>query len=264
MVSKKIPFENLNNVRDLGGMVTADGRRVKEGMLLRSGRLFEASEDDKKRLAQMVDLILDFRSKDEVDKTPDPQLDGVEYIHMSIYDDSFRPDRHIEKTEIDPEGRPLHDGERTRRSMCSMYLQFAENEYAKSQFEFFLRKLLSGNYHCVLWHCTAGKDRTGIGAAILQKILGIPYEDIIEDYMLTNEYMGPEVEQAKKEFFEQYGYLTEENEKSLEYLHRTHPSYVDTVMTRIDELYGNFDNYITQGLHISEEEKEQLRQMYLD
>ena len=82
--------------------------------------------------------------------------------------------------------------------------------------------------------------------------------------MLTNEYMGPEVEQAKKEFFEQYGYLTEENEKSLEYLHRTHPSYVDTVMTRIDELYGNFDNYITQGLHISEEEKEQLRKMYLD
>ncbi|MBR7077012.1 MAG: tyrosine-protein phosphatase [Lachnospiraceae bacterium] len=50
----------------------------------------------------------------------------------------------------------------------------------------------------------------------------------------------------------------------MEYLHRTHPSYVDTVMTRIDELYGNFDNYITQGLHISEEEKEQLRQMYLD
>ena len=190
MVSKKIPFENLNNVRDLGGMVTEDGRHVKEGMLLRSGRLFEASDADKKRLAEMVDLILDFRSKDEVDKTPDPQLDGVEYIHMSIYDDSFHPDRHVEKTEIDPEGRPLHDGERTRRSMCAMYLQFAENEYAKSQFEFFLRKLLSGQYHCVLWHCTAGKDRTGIGAAILQKILGIPYEDIIEDYMLTNEYMA--------------------------------------------------------------------------
>ena len=138
MVSKKIPFENLNNVRDLGGMVTEDGRHVKEGMLLRSGRLFEASDADKKRLAEMVDLILDFRSKDEVDKTPDPQLDGVEYIHMSIYDDSFHPDRHVEKTEIDPEGRPLHDGERTRRSMCAMYLQFAENEYAKSQFEFFL------------------------------------------------------------------------------------------------------------------------------
>ena len=117
MVSKKIPFENLNNVRDLGGMVTEDGRHVKEGMLLRSGRLFEASDADKKRLAEMVDLILDFRSKDEVDKTPDPQLDGVEYIHMSIYDDSFHPDRHVEKTEIDPEGRPLHDGERTRRSM---------------------------------------------------------------------------------------------------------------------------------------------------
>ena len=77
MVSKKIPFENLNNVRDLGGMVTEDGRHVKEGMLLRSGRLFEASDADKKRLAEMVDLILDFRSNDEVDKTPDPQLDGV-------------------------------------------------------------------------------------------------------------------------------------------------------------------------------------------
>ena len=264
MLSTRLEFDNLPNIRDLGGMVTKDGHRIKSGILFRGGRLCEASENDKEKLAGMLDLVLDFRSEDEVVRHPDPDIPGIKNIHMSIYDNTFRPDKKIEKTAIDPEGKPMHDAERTKRSMCSMYLQFAENDYSKKQYERFLRYLLSDQYHGVLWHCTAGKDRTGVGAAILQKILGVSDEDIFADYMLTNNYMGTEVEQAKAEFKEEWGYLTEENERALEYLHRTHEDYIRTVLTRIDELFGSFENYITEGLHITKEEEELLKQKYLE
>lgn len=264
MLSTRIEFEKLANVRDLGGMETKDGRHIKYGLLFRGSRLYEATEKDKEKLAGMVDLILDFRQDKELSRHPDPDIPGVKNIAMSIYDDSFKPDVNIEKTEIDPEGRPMHDAERTKRSMCKMYLVFAENDYTRSMYEQFLRFLLSGEYKGVLWHCTAGKDRTGVGAAILQKILGVSDEDIFADYMLTNNYMGTEVEQAKKEFKEQWGYLTDENDRALEYLHHTHEDYIKTVLTRIDELFGNFDDYITNGLHITKEEQEKLREMYLE
>ena len=264
MLSTRIEFDNLANVRDLGGMATKDGRHIKSGLLFRGGRLFEASEADKEKLASMVDLVLDFRQEKEAARHPDPEIEGVTNIPMSIYDDSFQPDRSIEKTEIDPIGLPMHDAERTKRSMCKMYLVFAENTHSRSQYERFIRFLLDDQYHGVLGHCTAGKDRTGIGAAILQKILGVSDEDIFADYMLTNNYMGTELEQAKKEFFEQYGYLTEENERALFYLHRTDEAYIATVLNRIDELFGNFDNYIVNGLHITPAEQEILRQKYLE
>ena len=198
-------------------------------------------------------------------KEPDPE--DREYISAAlegVLAHREEIDEKIEKTAIDPEGKPMHDAERTKRSMCSMYLQFAENDYSKKQYERFLRYLLSDQYHGVLWHCTAGKDRTGVGAAILQKILGVSDEDIFADYMLTNNYMGTEVEQAKAEFKEEWGYLTEENERALEYLHRTHEDYIRTVLTRIDELFGSFENYITEGLHITKEEEELLKQKYLE
>ena len=263
MLSTRIDFEGLANIRDLGGMRTEDGRTVRPGLLFRGSRLFEASEADKKRLSAMVDLVLDFRQEKEAARHPDPEIAGVVNIAMSIYDDSFQPDRSVEKTEVDPKGLPLHDAERTKRSICNMYLVFAENDHSRSQYEKFLRFLLDENYHGVLWHCTAGKDRTGVGAAILEKILGVSDEDIFADYMLTNQYMGSELETARKEFKEQWGYLTEENEKALEYLHHTDESYIQTVLSRINELYGSFENYIASGLHITPEEQKKLQEKYL-
>ena len=264
MLSTRIDFDHLANVRDLGGMETKDGRHIKPGLLFRGSRLYEASENDKKRLAGMVDLILDFRQEKEAARHPDPEIEGVTNILMSIYDDTFKPDVNIEKTEIDPEGRPMHDAQRTKRSMCKMYLVFAENDYSRSMYEQFLRFLLDDRYHGVLWHCTAGKDRTGIGAAIIEKILGVSDADIFADYTLTNHYMGTEVERAMKEFKEQWGYLTEENKNALKYLHHTHEDYMGTVLTRINELFGDFDNYILNGLHITQKEQEKLRAKYLE
>ena len=67
-MSKVIKFERLNNTRDLGGMVTQDNRRIKENKLIRSGHLYAASEADREKLSELVDMIIDFRTEMEKDR----------------------------------------------------------------------------------------------------------------------------------------------------------------------------------------------------
>ena len=81
----RLPLENLNNTRDLGGIQTRDGRRIRKDRLYRSGHLFAASPKDLAVLAERVGLVADFRSLSERTEKPDPDF-GQEYVHLPIFD----------------------------------------------------------------------------------------------------------------------------------------------------------------------------------
>ena len=264
MTSTKLEFDNLLNVRDLGGMVTKDGRKIKDGKLFRSCLLYDASDKDKEILADKIGIIVDFRSDDEIASRPDPEIEGVAYLHLPAYDNTMQAGQNIQKTAKDPSAKPFHDADRTRRAMAGVYMRFAENEFTVGQFGTFLHILLDKNYKSVLWHCTAGKDRTGFATAILLKILGVDDASIVEDYMLTNQYWGSEVEKAKQDFRKENGYLLPENERALEYLHLAWGEYVTGTLDRACEIYGDFDHYVSEGLHLTEAEIAQLKEMYLE
>ena len=99
MVSTIIPFEGVMNIRDLGGMKTKDGRVIKPGMLFRGSRLIDATEKDKEQIAKSVDLIVDFRSEQEIIEQPDPDLEGVTNIHIPILDTMARGVSREKKTD---------------------------------------------------------------------------------------------------------------------------------------------------------------------
>ena len=84
MKSTRLVFDALRNTRDLGGMVGADGRRIKSGMLIRSGQLLEATAADQQRLSELINVIVDFRTKQEAAEQPDPEIKGVRSIHSSV------------------------------------------------------------------------------------------------------------------------------------------------------------------------------------
>ena len=84
---KKIKFEQLNNTRDLGGIVVQDGYMIVPDRLIRSGRLGIGSESDIERIGELVSVVVDFRSDNERSETPDPDIPGVENIHIPIIDD---------------------------------------------------------------------------------------------------------------------------------------------------------------------------------
>ena len=82
---RSMGYEKLNNTRDLGGMTTVNGGRIRPGRLIRSGRLCLASAADRELLARTVSAVADFRSEREVLENPDPELPGVAYCHLPIF-----------------------------------------------------------------------------------------------------------------------------------------------------------------------------------
>ena len=129
-----------------------------------------------------------------------------------------------------------------------------------------------GEHPAFLWHCAGGKDRAGFGAAILQEIFGVDRKDIFDDYMLTNTFMQnvaeAEAEKHRDEIVALYGDRTEEIFPSLlkviSYLIEAWEEYLETTYQCVEEDYGDFAHYLTEGLNFSENDQEELRRIFLE
>ena len=264
MLSQRIEFEKLLNTRDLGGMIGADGRKIKTGKLFRSGHLYAASSTDLEKLADMIDLSIDFRTAKEVSEKPEPAMEGVAYIYNPIFEEQqagvTRDEDSFEVILRDM----MHDAEIARNYMCSSYTGFITNNHSISQYERFVRMLLEEHPKGVLWHCTAGKDRAGFGTVIVQELLGVSRVDIANDYLLTNICLNPETIVLKEFFCKQPGIDPDIAEQAMSYVFEAHPDYLKTAYDTVETYYGSFDNYITDALHITPGEREKLRDMYLE
>lgn len=263
--SIKIPLESLPNTRDLGGMETTDGRHIKSGVLLRSGTLCNASEKDLHILCEDYHLhqIIDFRTLHEQNGKPDPQLPGVSHIGNPILEekalgitregkaDSLSLILQIFRTNpITPE-----------QYMTKMYDDLSTSAYGCQQYSRFLQHLLTNPSGASLWHCSLGKDRVGVGTALLQYLLGVSMEDIIADYMLTGEYLAAhtemEVEQARP---------LARSEKELDCVRAVasvKEEYITSIFTSIEEKFGSMEHYYTDVMHLSKEDQNTLKDLYL-
>ena len=203
--SRKIDFEGLNNTRDLGGMLTADGKKIREGLLYRSGALYRASEKDLNKLAEYnLCRIYDFREEDDREHRPDPGIPGCSNLWIPILMEDGAGVEQGEKAQEEAYKmfrNLIENPEQSAAMMTDIYRQFIREEYCRKQYGRFVKDILSisqeaqkeGKQPVILWHCAAGKDRAGFGAVILQEIFGVSREDIFADYMLTNSYVMKEV-----------------------------------------------------------------------
>ena len=185
MFSRKLNYKSLPNIRDLGGMRTDDGRQIISGKLIRSGHLSGMPEEELEKISGLVGTVIDFRTDNERLENPDAQIADAAYYHIPIVE-SFTPgvSREEDSDKRVVEQLLFKPGE-ARDYMIRMYRAFA-GDYAVAGYADFVRLLLQGNKKAVLWHCTAGKDRAGTAAVIIEEILGIPREVIIADYLTTN------------------------------------------------------------------------------
>lgn len=258
-----IAFEKLKNTRDLGGMSGIDGRKIIPGKLIRSGHLEPASEGDIQTLGAMTDIIVDFRTDKECEEKPDPKIPGTEYIHLPAVRDVVAGMTR-EKKAGESVFRTLgNDPSGALKYMCSVYEDFVKDEGCLGCYRSFIDVLLRNPGKAVLWHCTAGKDRTGFAALLIQEILGVRREDIFEDYLRTGEYLRGDVDRLIAYFGGKQG-GGKETEEALGYLFGTSELYLKAVYGKAEELYGSFSGFIEKGLKVTEEEAERLRDIYLD
>lgn len=197
----RIPLEGLYNTRDLGGLKSSDNHRVRPCRLIRSGMLSDMTENDRHTLTHAYRLknIVDFRTLNEQAESPDPSIPGVSHISNPILEDMTAGITHDEESD-----RQLSLGEATITMkergidpsdyMKQMYEDIITSEYSLSQYRQFFDILSAQTDGATLWHCSAGKDRVGIGTAMLLYILGIDMDTIMEDYMMTGVFLQEEVD----------------------------------------------------------------------
>ncbi|MBR3404485.1 MAG: tyrosine-protein phosphatase [Firmicutes bacterium] len=262
----RIDFDGMHNARDLGGMVTADGRRIKSGRLIRCGHLHDASERDCERLSEMVELIVDFRTDEEYTEQPDKAVQGAAHVHLPVIDTLTPGVTREERSYEEVIGEMLKDPEKAKAYMCGIYRSLVMSDFALKQYGRFVHYLLEPHEKAVLWHCTAGKDRASMATAIVLEALGVPRETIVADYLKTNEYLKEDIAFLTA-FIKKRAKVAEDDmvaDEALRYLYGADVSFIESFYAAIGERFGSVDAYLCDGLKLSEAEIVAFRNITLE
>ena len=256
----RILLNSLPNTRDLGAIVTNDGRHILPRKLLRSGELYHVSVADKDVLETEYHLstVIDFRTKAEAAKKPDTLIEGCEYIDMPIVDEEtlgITRDANLVSTlrqiKVSPD-----------EFMIKQYVNLVHDEYSVKQYARFLDILLHHDDGAILWHCSAGKDRVGVGTAILLYALGVPKNVIYEDYLKTNLYLDADLEYTIR-LLETKMIVDNEVMDKIRLLYKVKEEYLDAVFKTIKRDYGSMGAFMKKALYMTPKTLESLRNKYL-
>ena len=238
------------NFRDLGGILGLNGKKITPNRLLRSAALTEPLSPDCD-LRQIVDL----RTSKEAEKTPD--IFGVKYIQANIQMDGSVKGPSIGSLVFRGKVEACHT------YLLNVYKGFVTSEAARMGFATLITACANNPVGATLFHCAAGKDRTGFAAALLLKILGASDTDIMTDYLKTEE--GRHL--TNKAFIAHYrrrGLFFKKQQEALAVIMGVKPDYLNAAFNAIDNEYGSVDGYLTQGLGITSQTLQRLRKLYLE
>ena len=254
-------FDKLNNTRDIGGMETLDNRQIVTGKLFRSGQLSDLSLSDQEKLKELGPIIIDLRTDAERSERPDVQIDGIEHVHISVLDDLTAGISREAGSLEELFKKFILDPEQARQYMSEMYRGFVSDNSVSKYAEFV--RIIIQSESPVLWHCTAGKDRAGIGAVIVEEILGVSKEDIISDYLSTNEFIKNDVRFITDLFKKKAGITDARVDESLGLMLGAEKEYIDSFYQAVKDSYGSMDGYIRDGLAVSDEDIRIMKNKYL-
>lgn len=259
----QIKLQKLVNVRDLGGFVTEDGRRIKEKRLIRSETLFKASQKDLDKLTKEYNLrtVVDFRTVLEAEQKPDPEMQGVTNIFNPIIDESVMGITRETISILDIPKRYVGMTIEPMLYMQNMYRDIAFGDLAKKNYANFFDILLQQEEGATLWHCSAGKDRVGIGTMLLLSALGVARETIIEDYLMTSYYFR--YENRKLHLLIRLGVRDKKVREYILFLMDVKREFIEAVFDEIEK-FGGMDKYLEEVMGLTPEKREKLKNMYLD
>lgn len=178
-----LELEEGINFRELGGYLTENGRKIKWHKLLRCGSMAQLTKNDVDYLDQYgVRYIVDLRSPEESNYSPDKYPDKAQYFQDTVYPFSFSLFKNLGIINNMRLGASNMDfGRQT-------YLQMLLDPHAQAAYRKMFNVLLENDKEgeSVVFHCTAGKDRTGVAAFLILSALGVNEKQIVEDYLYTN------------------------------------------------------------------------------
>lgn len=251
----------VRNFRDVGGLPTVDGRRVKQGVLFRSGHLAHATDEDAAFLSSLgLHTIFDFRNAaDQRLEGPDVTLPGVRNVNLPLTDPADGAEfwQMVRDGNLDDLRAALAEGQAANRMITSYRAIITERTAEHSQ----VLHSLAEDSVPALMHCAAGKDRAGLSIAVTLLAVGVERDAIEADYLESNathrrykvhrssaskDAMSPEVMELLSPLFD------------------ARATYLTAAFEQVEQTWGSTDRYLEEGLKLTSARRERLRERLLD
>lgn len=248
-----IKFTGIHNCRDLGGIRSNDGRRIKWGMLYRSDSLWGLTENDIKYFRSLnIGTVFDFRLDSEIISHPDSKALGVTYKRKSL----------LSSKDI---------------GQKDVILKFIINQYSEKDIEKFIinryKKMIFNNSAIgelidslenvdnfpILYHSVMGNDRTGVITAIILSILGVSKKDIIDDYLASNLYRN----EINKQIVNMFSLGYSNNIESLVNIVQVNEVFLEAVFDEIIKRYGTMEVYFEKEYGLTKKKRRELKSKIL-
>lgn len=256
-----LPLSGGRNFRDLGGYTTTDGRRLRWGRVYRSGVMSYWTPEDRAHLDTLgIQTVCDFRTAEERQREPTRwNTTPRQCLHWQYNHRDVNLRGYLSTNETLTE-------EKARAAMVMLYRRLPttlEKVYAD-----FLGKLAAGEAPLV-FHCSAGKDRTGFGAALLLTTLGVPLEQVMADFVWTNEVVDLERElfehpRTSVGLGEDRTYLMQSTREARAPLLKAYPEYLDAAFETVQQTHGTMEKYVSNGLGIDADAVRRLQSHLLE
>ncbi|MCZ1004002.1 tyrosine-protein phosphatase [Streptomyces mirabilis] len=251
----------VRNFRDVGGLPTVDGRRVRYGRLFRSGHLAHATEEDAAFLSSLgLHTIFDFRNAaDQKLEGPDVELPGVRNVNLPLTDPADGSEfwKMVRDGDVEQLRGHLGDGKAANR-MIGSYRTIVKERTAEHSH---VLHALAEDSVPALMHCAAGKDRAGLSIAVTLLALDVERDAIVADYLESN---------ATHRRYKVRRNGSSEAARSPEVMELLSPlfdaraEYLTAAFETIEATWGGIDAYLERGLGVTPEQRERLRERLLD
>lgn len=257
------------NLRDLGGTPLSGGRTVRPGLVLRSGQLDRLDLGVDTAVAALgIRTVLDFRTDVERDEHPDRMPPGARLLIADALADKVKgdtsgandgpgkiPAAQLKEMLSDPVVAEEHlGGGKVQALFASVYRSLVSSGSAQAAYRLLLTELADPQAGPLLFHCTAGKDRTGWGATVILSLLGADDETLLTEYLSVN----PAVKIAFAPMIEGFTAAGGDPDIALALI-GVFPSYLEAALDEVDTRYGSMEKYVREGLGVSDDTVEALR-----
>lgn len=257
VAERKLIINDLDNFRDLGGIKNKDGRYVLWGKFYRSDALNELLTTSFTYIEDLhINKVFDLRSEFEIAKAKDNLPKNVIYEHFPIFADN-------DSGMLQGLQQKLEKGtftqEEAEELMMKTYESFANDDAPK--FNTLLHQIIVQDSNPNVFHCTAGKDRTGYTAAMILAILKVDRQTILDEYDMTNFYTETKIKEYMANV-DKLGFGTNIQPAAIAAVMSVNKKYLEKCFAIIDAKYGGIDSFIKNQLGFSDQEREEIIKKY--
>ena len=256
LADRSLHLSSASNFRDVGGYRTRDGLWVRMGVAYRSNGLGALTPADYERVGELgIRLVCDLRRDEERRGQPDPTLPHSQAVVADVVADSGDIQHSMATL-----AALMRAGDRAGaiEHVKSVYRGFVSLPSARAGYRLLFERLADHEDLPTVFHCTAGKDRTGWAQAVLLTLLGVPRETILQDYELTDRYLSDAaLEQIRR-------LIPDADPAAWHVILAADPAYLDAAFTEVRRRYGSFDAYLHDGLGLDGKTVQAIRHNFLE